>query len=1082
MIVESFGWKDIIMKILDEEYKLGIDHIPINHYWNDEKQEWNKTPYAGYDLNSHYEYKAYSTMEELEAYYQEKGCEAYAIRLGKLRDSSNNKYIVGIDVDSREYALLIDAYLKDNGLDTMKEVTPRGGMHFYYLLPEDIRMMIRINGIHTPITPTPITPTTTTPTPTPTTPTNINMLDLAKNTTLDIKLYIEKRYFIHIAKKYQIINGVDKITTLTPDSLDKINDTLSKIIRLTVALKDYYIEGKRDYLWLYLSGYMYKLNVELEEALIICRYVCLFFKDEELKSRLAVVKETYSKDKDKDKKRKEIKGIEGLKELGLSQTILQQIQSIFKNNNNSSNNNINNNNNNNKDIITIEYTYVCQFLLAEREAGIERSLFIDNYRYVCEKDNGGYWIYWDKGVWSAEYAEMKLAKDLLDYCKSVIEELQNEREEFKEELGYFMQVTKSKSALKELMATLSIFLNIPDKLLDSLPDNIILARNCAIEISTSASNSNNNANNNNNNNNNSNNNTNNNTNTTEEIETTKVNVNVKILPLEEVKEYYPTRRLNVEYDPNAKCDRFREFLLTICNNNVEKANFLIRLMGLFLQKRKEEYCFILYGAGANGKSTLLKVITSLLGDYARYSNISMINAREEEGKNPELIACKDKHLICIFEPKQVYLNAANLKAITSLEPKSVRPLYKLPVEVIPDFHLVIATNNKPIITEFTLGMLRRLIMIRFDYIIPEKERISNYADILLEERSGILNLMLAGLLQKKVMQEKEENGSLSLTIPDVIKRETAEWLWEIDSLQEFVDRYLEMTYNDKDRIRFSTVYEKYKFFLQLKGREIEETEVEGEGEGEEGEKRKDKEEEGGEGVGVGEGEGGEENKKILSKVAFSKRLRDLGFTTEKIDKVTYLCRVRWKIIDNNNNNNNASDDNSDNSSDNDSNYNSSSNSNNNSNRNNNIIPTLTPPHTTIPTVTPATPPTPITTPTTTPNMQEKLNSNSSNRNSNSRLITVEESRKVFEHIEKHYYDHDNFYVCKHCKHKHIPLTIYRQGVKIIEFNSLPDNITLGEEQYNRLVELAMHADSCYTYNIYYKQANALLLFDPCEDC
>ncbi|MEM1951628.1 MAG: hypothetical protein QXI43_06295, partial [Candidatus Nitrosocaldus sp.] len=58
---------EAIKGILAKENALGIDHIPINHYWNDEKQEWNKTPYAGYDLNAHYEYKAYSTMEELEA-------------------------------------------------------------------------------------------------------------------------------------------------------------------------------------------------------------------------------------------------------------------------------------------------------------------------------------------------------------------------------------------------------------------------------------------------------------------------------------------------------------------------------------------------------------------------------------------------------------------------------------------------------------------------------------------------------------------------------------------------------------------------------------------------------------------------------------------------------------------------------------------------------------------------------------------------------------------------------------------------------------------------------------------------------
>lgn len=45
--------------------------------------------------------------------------------------------------------------------------------------------------------------------------------------------------------------------------------------------------------------------------------------------------------------------------------------------------------------------------------------------------------------------------------------------------------------------------------------------------------------------------------------------------------------------------------------------------------------------------------------------------------------------------------------------------------------------------------------------------------------------------------------------------------------------------------------------------------------------------------GIGkEKEGG----RASTKVTFSRRMRDLGFTTEKIDKVTYLCRAKWKVL------------------------------------------------------------------------------------------------------------------------------------------------------------------------------------------
>ncbi|MEM4394579.1 MAG: phage/plasmid primase, P4 family, partial [Candidatus Nitrosocaldaceae archaeon] len=725
-----------------------IDHIPINHYYNDEKEAWNKTPYKDFPLDKHYSYNEYSRLEELEEYITKYNCNTFAIRLGKLRSSN---YIIGIDCDSKEYSLLIDHYLIEEGLDTMKEHTPRG-MHFYFL----------IDGGELK---------------------SKDVINLAQYTNLDIKLYFEKRYFIHIDRNYQIINGIDKIKYIDNDKLLAIISILERIIRLSYALAKYYSNGQRDYLWFYLSAVM-KNSITLEEALKICRYVCYFFKDEELKSRLTVVEETYKKEN--------VKGIQGLRELGISDDVIKIINEIF--------------NNSHSDNINVAYMFVCKYLLSERKRGIERALFVDDYRYVIDMDE---WIRWDKNIWIREYAKESLINDFINYCEEIKRLLKciNYDEECKRHLEHFIYVTKSKSSIDELIATLSIFLSIDSKSLNSIPDNIILAKNCAIEVNSN-----------------------------------------KIITLEEVKRYYPTKAINCLYDENAKCDKFREFILTICNNNREKALFLVQLLGSFLLKRREEKAFIFYGSGANGKSTLMKVMSNILGDYMRYSNISMINANEVEGKNPELIESKDKHLVCISEPKQVYLNDASLKAITSLEPKSVRALYHHPIEITPNFNLVIMTNNKPIIHEFTLGMLRRLVMINFDYVIPEEKRIENYADILLEESSGILNLMIAAL--QRVMKE-------GLTIPNIVKSETSEWLWEIDNFTEFVDKYLVITYNDNDKLEFPVVYEYYKTFCKVKGIDI------------------------------------------ITKQLFSKRLRDRGLLTDHKyerdrDKViTYLLRCKF---------------------------------------------------------------------------------------------------------------------------------------------------------------------------------------------
>ncbi|MEM3092092.1 MAG: phage/plasmid primase, P4 family [Candidatus Nitrosocaldus sp.] len=1049
-------WWEAIKDILAREHALGIDHIPINHYWNDKKQEWNKTPYKDFQLEKHYSYEVYSTLEDLEEYAKRYGCNTFAIRLGRLLRGDQSRYIIGIDVDNKDYASLIDLYLQEEGYDTMKERTPRGGMHFYYYYyPASTN-----TGNGTSATTSAITIATTNdtannnnnnnnlvPLPLPLRQQQLLAMDLAPKTGLDIKLYFEKRYFIHIGNCYEMINDISKIKQIESITLlNKIVKNLKRLIMLCYILQPVYVKGNRDYLWLYLSGFLYKHGVPLDEALRICKYVCTFFKDEELRNRLNVVEETYNK---KEGEKKEVKGVQGLREI-LDEEKVKKIISIFSsnnttsnNNNNDSNNNNNNNNNRNgngnnnanntndgKHTNTSTKwnnsmpvcTRICERLLSEYKQGIKRALFLDNFRFVITKGYEGYWLHWNGSIWEEDNA---LAVYLHNYCKEVREEiLAKEKidEEEEDDLRFFN--IRSSSDLKELMDTLAIYdeIRIREDQLDSF--NGIIAKNCAISISFSSYNSSNSSNNNNSSSNCSNNNSSNSSSnrSNSNNNNTSNTYSINVIPLEQIKSYYPTRTINVEYKPDARCDRFKEFLLKICSNNIEKFNFIIKLLGLFLEKRREEIFITFYGVGANGKSTLVKVIASILGDYARFSNVSMINAREEEGKNPELVACKGKNLICIFEPKQVYLNAANLKAITSLEPKSVRTLHRQPIQIIPDFYLLLATNNKPVIKDYTLGMLRRLLMIKFDYIIPEEERIPNYDRILLEEREGILNLMLAGLLKYK--QEEEEEGGLLLKIPDIVKRDTAEWLWEIDTLQEFVDRYLVLTYDEKDRIEFSLVYERYKFFCQLK---------------------KFNEED------------------IMSKSQFSKHIKDKGFITELIakqggKKITFLCRAKWKdnpedpVIEEDNNSSNSGSSNSSSGSSNSKTSSPPIANIDNTNNNNNATTTNT--TNTITTTTATT----ITT----------ANSITEDKKEGKRMYKFEELLHVINYIQKYFADYAGYYVCKKCKYTHTPVTLCNAKVTIAELHTL-STTTLEVEEDHELIQtmqdLVYHATLCYAEEV-----------------
>jgi putative DNA primase/helicase len=74
---------------------------------------------------------------------------------------------------------------------------------------------------------------------------------------------------------------------------------------------------------------------------------------------------------------------------------------------------------------------------------------------------------------------------------------------------------------------------------------------------------------------------------------------------------------NVDYDPQAGCPLWKQFVREIMNCKPELVNFLQTAAGWALTGNIEEQTmFILHGSGANGKTTFLNTIMYLLGDYA----------------------------------------------------------------------------------------------------------------------------------------------------------------------------------------------------------------------------------------------------------------------------------------------------------------------------------------------------------------------------------------------------------------------------------------------------------------------------------
>ena len=83
------------------------------------------------------------------------------------------------------------------------------------------------------------------------------------------------------------------------------------------------------------------------------------------------------------------------------------------------------------------------------------------------------------------------------------------------------------------------------------------------------------------------------------------------------REDYITKLAPVIYDMDAECPTWLNFLQKIMNGNKSLIKFIQKAVGYSLTgDTREQVLFFLHGFGANGKSSMINVITALLGDYA----------------------------------------------------------------------------------------------------------------------------------------------------------------------------------------------------------------------------------------------------------------------------------------------------------------------------------------------------------------------------------------------------------------------------------------------------------------------------------
>jgi putative DNA primase/helicase len=240
-----------------------------------------------------------------------------------------------------------------------------------------------------------------------------------------------------------------------------------------------------------------------------------------------------------------------------------------------------------------------------------------------------------------------------------------------------------------------------------------------------------------------------------------------------------TKLAPVEYDTNATCPRWLRFLERIMDRNGELISYLQRVVGYCLSGDVSEQClWLFHGGGANGKSTFLGAILSMLGDYAMQAVSELLVQKHNESHPTERADLFGKRFVCTIETEQGKRMAeALMKQLTGGDKVRARKMKKDFFEFEMTAKLVMAANHKPEIRGTDYAVWRRIKLVPFIVTISDEDKDKELLRKLKAELPGILRWAVEGCLAW------QRHG---LGEPDEIRQATARYQADQDVIATFL--------------------------------------------------------------------------------------------------------------------------------------------------------------------------------------------------------------------------------------------------------------------------------------------------------
>ena len=262
-----------------------------------------------------------------------------------------------------------------------------------------------------------------------------------------------------------------------------------------------------------------------------------------------------------------------------------------------------------------------------------------------------------------------------------------------------------------------------------------------------------------------------------------------------------TKLVPVDYVADANAPTWIAFLLRIMANDEELIGFLQKAFGYSLTGSvREQVLFLLHGSGSNGKSTLVRVLLVLLGEYGLQTpSETLLMSRQHGAVRNDLARFAGARVVAAMESDGGRkLAAALIKQLTGNDVVTARFLFSELFEIVPTWKLWFSTNHRPVITDDGDALWRRPKLIPFSVQIPEAERDTELYTKLTQELPGILVWAVEGCLRW------QRDG---LNSPPVVAAATAAYREAENTFAQFLEERCRV--DSRERVKFSDLRKGY---------------------------------------------------------------------------------------------------------------------------------------------------------------------------------------------------------------------------------------------------------------------------------